>query len=229
MKQLYLIINICSVIVPFLFSFHPKIQFYKKWNAFFPALLLSLLIFVPWDIAFTHKGVWSFNPNYVIGIYFFNIPLEELLFFICIPYACVFSYHCFNLFIRLDYFNNAEKYISPILILFLGTLAVFNYDKLYTSVTFTALALFILLSKYLLKVKWLAKFYFSYLILLIPFFIVNGLLTGTGPDEPVVRYNNNQNLGIRILTIPFEDIFYGMFLLMLTVAVYEYLSSKQKI
>lgn len=226
MKQLYLLINIASVGVPLLFSFHPKIQFYKQWRAFFPAVLVSLLVFLPWDMLFTQIGVWGFNSNYITGTYFFNLPLEELLFFICIPYACVFTYHCFNKFVKMDRFYKAESLISITLILFLALLAVLNYNRLYTSVTFTALALFIWFLKYFFKVSWLHKFYFSYLILLIPFFIVNGLLTGTGPDAPIVWYNNAQTIGIRMLTIPFEDTFYGMFLLMLTISVYEHLSRK---
>ena len=175
MKQLYLSINIASVIVPFLFSFHPKINFYKKFYAFFPATLLAMSIFIPWDILFTHLGVWGFNSNYVLGINFFNLPMEEVLFFICIPYACVFSYHCFNKFMRMDRLFKFENLISITLVLFLIVVAAFNYSRLYTSVTFCALACFILVLKYILRVSWLHKFYFSYLILLIPFIIVNGL------------------------------------------------------
>lgn len=229
MQQLYLIINIASVIVPFLFSFHPKIQFYKKFGSFFRAILLALFIFIPWDILFAHLGVWGFNSKYVLGINFYNLPIEEVLFFICIPFACVFTYHCFNKFMKMDRFLKSEKPISIMLLLFLTVFAVLNYNRLYTSVTFSALACFIVVLKYVLRVSWLHKFYFSYLILLTPFFIVNGLLTGTGLNEPIVWYNDNQNLGIRILTIPIEDIFYGMFLLMLTVSVYEHLSSKHEI
>ena len=63
----------------------------------------------------------------------------------------------------------------------------------------------------------------SYAVMLIPFLIVNGFLTAI----PVVLYNDAENLGIRIYTIPFEDVFYGMLLILLNVITYELLKNKK--
>jgi lycopene cyclase domain-containing protein len=52
---------------------------------------------------------------------------------------------------------------------------------------------------------------------LIPFLIVNGLLTSI----PVVIYNDNENLGIRIYTIPIEDTVYGMLNMLGVVTIME--------
>lgn len=59
------------------------------------------------------------------------------------------------------------------------------------------------------------------------FFIVNGILTGSWIDEPVVWYNDSENLGIRIGTIPFEDAFYGFLLIALVIDLYRYLQNKK--
>ena len=57
--------------------------------------------------------------------------------------------------------------------------------------------------------------------------MMNGILTGTFLDAPVVWYNNSENLGLRIGTIPFEDTFYGMLLLLMIVTRMEHLQRKQ--
>jgi lycopene cyclase domain-containing protein len=95
-KYTYLIIDFVSVLFPFLLSFDKKVAFYKTWNRLFPAIFIVGVFFVVWDIAFTNLQVWSFNAKYIVGIKFFNLPIEEYLFFLCVPYSCVFIYDCYN-------------------------------------------------------------------------------------------------------------------------------------
>jgi lycopene cyclase domain-containing protein len=51
--------------------------------------------------------------------------------------------------------------------------------------------------------------------MLVPFFIVNSILTGTFIKDEVVWYNNSEILGIRLLTVPVEDIGYLFSLILL--------------
>ncbi len=98
--------------------------------------------------------------------------------------------------------------------------------NLYTSSTFVSLSVLLLFLKYIVKINWLGKLVMIYPVLLIPFFIVNGILTGTGIAQPVVWYNNAEILRIRLFTIPLEDVFYGFELILLNVFFYEYFKSK---
>lgn len=224
-KFTYLLINFGAFIVPFIFSFHPKLKFNKVWYAFWPANLLVACVFFLWDVAYTKMGVWGFNDNYILGFRISDLPIEEVLFFICIPYASLFTYHCFKLFFKPP--GQIVVYtVSICLCIILVLMSVTSIHKLYTSVTSIALIIAIVFFTKFHKSSWLPHFYLTYLVILIPFFIVNGLLTGTGLDSPVVWYNDAENLGLRVLTIPFEDFFYGMLLLILNVFAFESFKKK---
>lgn len=226
-KYTYWLVDLFCVIFPIILSFHPKAKFYKQIKYFFIPCLVTALFFMLWDMLFTHLGVWKFNPNYVLGVYFFNLPIEEILFFICIPYACVFTYHLVKKFLDKKKYNKQALLFSWVLIVFLMVTAFLNLYKLYTSVTCILLAMW--LSRLAIKrVSYLANFYFTFLLILIPFFISNGILTGSFINEPVVIYNNAQNTNIRMFTIPIEDTIYGMLLIVMNVTLFEWFASFKK-
>lgn len=229
MQYTYLLVNFFTILIPFLFSFHPKLKFHKTWKAFFPAVFLTGLVFVIWDMYFTYLGVWGFNERYLTGIEVGNLPLEEVLFFFCIPYACVFTFHCLSLFMSKRTNFRKQKNITIFLVTVLLVVGILNIGNLYTSTTFISLSIVLLLSHFVWRIRWLNRFYIVYAVLLIPFFIVNGVLTGTGIEEEVVWYNSEEFLNIRLLTIPIEDIFYGMELILINLLIYKLLLSKSKV
>lgn len=227
MQYTYLLVNFFTIIIPFLFSFHPKLKFHKTWNAFFPAVFISGLIFVLWDMYFTHLGVWGFNDRYLTGIEVGNLPLEEVLFFFCIPYACVFTFHCLNLFMGETGDAKKQRLITLVLVTGLLVFAFLNFSRIYTATTFISFALLLLFAEFVLRIEWLTRFYVVYAVLLIPFFFVNGVLTGSWIEEEVVWYNVEEFMNFRIGTIPIEDAFYGAELILLNLLIYRYLLSRQ--
>lgn len=224
-KYLYLSVDLLCLLFPLLFSFHPRIRFYKQWRYFLLPCVATAAFFLVWDIIFVIMGVWWFNPRYITGIFLYNMPLEEVLFFICIPYACTFTYYCIDKFIKFVPTGKGITIFNYVLISALTVTAFLNSGRAYTSVTFILLSLFLLLLNRSKFDKW-KPFYLSYLLILIPFLISNGILTGATTSEPVVIYNNDENLGIRIITIPFEDAFYAMLMMGMNVYGFERLRRK---
>ncbi len=218
----YLWINLLTIIVPLIASFHPKLAFYKKWYALFPAIIITAILFIVWDVYFTNLAVWGFTAEHVSTINIFNLPLEEVLFFIAIPYAIVFSYDSLKKFnVPKPSANSAKKIFltAAVLLLILGLIYLGN---LYTSFTFLATALFLLFHVFVLKSAYKGIFIVAYLIIfLFPFILVNGALTGSFHEVPVVWYNDLENMGIRVFTIPVEDFIYGMLLYLMNVTLFE--------
>ncbi len=229
----YFLILAASLVGPLLLSFDKKVAFYKKWKYLFPAMVLPALFFIMWDEIKTRAGVWSFNDEYITGLKLSSLPLEELLFFFIVPYCCVFIYECI-----VCYFPSVkQKRWGRVVLIAMGALflvaAVFTYGKAYTFYTSLFNVLFIVIL-FVFK-KWFkgfnaSAFLIAYIVVVIPFLIVNGLLTGI----PVVLYNDAENLGLRIFSflpwpmnnIPVEDIFYGMLLILMNVALFERLRNK---
>ncbi len=224
----YLLINIFSIIIPFIYSFHKRLNFYKTWFAFWPAVLVTGAAFIFWDVYFTKWGIWGFNPRYLIGIDLINLPLEEWLFFICIPYACVFTYFCLKILVKKDCLKPVSGYITLALAIILLIAGILNLDKLYTGVTFIFTSVFLLLHSIVFKSDYLGRFYLAYLVVfLFPFLIVNGILTGSFIEGEVVWYNNAENLSLRVFTIPIEDFVYGLLLFLMNVTIYEAILSRR--
>ena len=222
MKFTYLLINFFTILFPLALSFDKKVQFYKKWKFIWPGLLLTGLVFLFWDVLFTVDGVWSFNPEYITGITVLQLPIEEIFFFLTVPFACIFIYSCLNYYIKWEMNMRLTRIISNIIIIFSILILIFYHHRLYTRVTFTLLAFLVMLLQFIYKVRWLNRFYIAYLVVLVPFYIINGVLTAW----PVVIYNNAQNLGLRVGTIPLEDHFYCMALLLINIGFFEYFRLK---
>jgi len=229
MKYLYLWLNLGSFIVPFLFSFHPRLQFYKKWKSLGMGILIMMAVFIPWDILFTQNGFWGFNEAYTTGYSFLNLPIEEWLFFICIPYACLFThYSILALFPKLSL---AKQTVEIIYVTLIATLVVtlwYYFNHWYTLVNFSY-GIIVLGLIYNFRRQLLQTFFPTYLVILIPFFIVNGILTGTGIDGQVVWYNNAENLGIRMFTIPVEDVIYNLGMLLTVFGGMEWFEARKKV
>lgn len=223
---LYLYINLFTILVPLIRSFESRVAYYRSFKALFTAIAMVGGFFIIWDAIFTHYAIWGFNERYLSGIYLLKLPLGEWLFFVTVPYSCVFIYRVLNYFIRKNILARQQTSISNFLMGFSVTIAIVYYDRWYTFLTFSFLAILIYLHTKVWQTPWMGRFYLAYAVILIPFLIVNGLLTGSGIEEQVVWYNDDENVGIRLFTIPVEDAFYGMLLILGVVSLYEYYGKK---
>jgi lycopene cyclase domain-containing protein len=229
----YFLILAGSLIGPLFLSFDKKVAFYKQWKYIFPAMLLPALFFIVWDELKTRSGVWSFNEEYITGLKISSLPAEEILFFLIVPYCCVFIYECMRAYFPAIINKRWGRGVMMALLIGFSIVAVVSFGKNYTFYTSLFNALFIgslLFFKKFWKGFDASSFFVSYAVTVIPFLIVNGFLTAI----PVVLYNDAENLGIRIFSflpwpmhnIPVEDIFYGMLLILMNVAVLEKLRNR---
>ncbi|WP_223266542.1 lycopene cyclase domain-containing protein [Luteibaculum oceani] len=106
-------------------------------------------------------------------------------------------------------------------------IGVLTWDRIYSGTAFTSAGLFLLV-QYAYRWDGFPRFLLSYGLCLLPFYLVNGLLTGAFIQEQVVWYNDFENLGIRVFTIPLDDHFYSLSLQGFIVFLFDRNSGKQQ-
>jgi len=92
----YALVLLYAGIGPLLLSFFPPLRFYRNILALFLSIGITILLFGAWDVFATWRGHWYFASDSVWGIYIINLPLEEWLFFVVIPFCCIFSWEAIN-------------------------------------------------------------------------------------------------------------------------------------
>lgn len=225
MIPLYFYLLIGSLIVPMLFSIF-FIDFIKDWKSFIISTSIVAVVFLIWDAFFTASGVWGFEDSYSLGIFLFKMPIEEWLFFLIIPFCSLFTHFAFFYKFPDVRLSKTTTIAITMILIVVSLVLVLNYSsRAYTFVNYLFLC-FTLSIGLLFNIQLLQKFYISFLIVLVPFFIVNGVLTGVATDVPVVWYDNAENLGIRITTVPVEDIGYAFTMLFGNILIFEKLKKK---
>lgn len=228
LKWYYLIIDFLVILFPILLSFDKRVAFYKSWKGVFASSILIGIPFLIWDYFFTLNNIWSFNSTYITGVHLLNLPIEEILFFVVVPFACTFIYECIKYYFQNLVLHTFNKIASFLFIIFYSfVIYKSTFTEWYTlSVLCSAALIFILV---LLNMKRFPFIWFSFIVSLAPFILVNGILTGSMIDGAIVQYNDVHNLKIRLFTIPIEDILYSFTLLNAVFLLHEYFHKKNRL
>lgn len=99
-----LVLLVCGILPFLFFLFHPKIKLRDNWKFLLISLIISAIPFLIWDYFATKNAHWQFNSDFILGIYIFNLPLEEVFFFLIIPFCCHFVWYI------IDNFENWPKF-----------------------------------------------------------------------------------------------------------------------
>ncbi len=223
MNSLYLLLDIGTVFFPIVLSFDRRVHYVSSWKTVALSSIIIGIPFIIWDVIFTEQGIWGFNPDYLTGIYLGNLPLEEVLFFIVVPFACTFIYECCKYYMRSRSHNALNRFVQLAIPLYAIVLVLLEPVGTYTAVVTATAALTL--------VAWLFNQKFvqigiAFIISVVPFMIVNGVLTGSSTPEPIVWYNEAHKVTTRIFTIPMEDLLYSFTLIVSVILVHEKLAKR---
>ncbi len=220
----YLYLNILIIAFPLIFSLERKwIKFYKKVKPLLVSLVIVGIFYILWDIFATSRGHWSFNPGYVNEMTILGLPIEEVLFFVTVPFSCLFVFESIKYFIRDSKLFTPKKWILCIIGASIALSSLIFYGQEYTFLAIISVGLTVFLVSIINMNIFSSKAYWIYTFLtLILFLIFNYILTST----PVVLYSNYAITGLRITTIPIEDFLFNYSMLTNYLLVYLWASKK---
>jgi lycopene cyclase domain-containing protein len=223
LKFEYLIFNLIVLAGPLFFGAMKPFYFVSRWKYTLVPIIIPAIFFLIWDSIVTYSH-WYFNSKYILGITFINLPIEEILFFISVPFACLFTW---EMIIRRADDKNIMwiSKIRPYLYLLVPIgVWFFISGKHYTGLAISFLGLAILLDQVLQTNLIFQKRFYFYLFLVFMFTLIfNGYLTW----RPVVTYGVEYQMNFRIFTIPIEDFVYGTALIFMNTSIYQKIISKK--
>lgn len=220
----YLLLLLVYLIIPVILSTQKKVRFVFRLRYLLPAAIFAGAIFVMWDMRFTELGIWSFNADYLTGIELMKVPVEEWLSFLIIPLSSVYIYEWLK--IRLENFEQPNAFVVVSLVIFAvtGILAYVFRKNVFSFFTFFLTAIYLGYTVFRNRFKkHYTKFYLAFIISLIPFLIVSGILN----IMPVIIYNTDHIIGVGLFGVPVEKIAYLFMLMLINITIYEYLNERQ--
>ena len=210
-------LDLLVLALPLALSFDRKVAFWRKWPQVFAAIAAVVVAFGAWDAWMAARGIWAFNPDHAGTWRFLHLPLGEWLFFVCVPYACLFVLACVRAYFP-DRAIRIPSQVFPILAVFLFVLAFMYRELAYTATVFLACGLALGAMQALVPTTLRSRNFWAALGLTYPpFLVANGFLTGI----PIVFYDDAENLAVRVGSIPVEDFFFSFAMLALAVLVYD--------
>jgi len=215
MKKLsYLLFNLLILTLPIISKLIYQKTILPKTSYFILSAAIVAVIFIVWDIKVTDKW-WFFNNQYILGVKFFKLPIEEVLFFFTVPFSCLIIFLNLNSLIPLKI--NFDFYFFLIFIFLILSFYFLKKGKAYPFVVFLLLSVNIFLD-YFLRVYLLNQlaFYIYLAIVTVLTFVFNYYLT----SKKIITYSKNYKTNFLITTIPFEDFIYGINLLYLNLILY---------
>lgn len=216
----YLLFNLAVVFFPLVLSVWPPTDFRPLFR---PALVACTIVAVPyvvWD-ALVAGAHWDFNPHYVLGVKLAGLPIEEILFFYSVPFACLYTW----IILIEGEVGASRPGLRLMYPLAFATLPVggwaLSLGKGYTGLMLISLGAAAAVDR-ILRTNLLLKPRFWLLMAVVAGFtlVFNGYLTA----RPVVTYGEQYQIGFRVFTIPIEDFGYGASLVYAVLSVFTFLT-----
>lgn len=217
-EYVYYVFNFVVFVPILLLSLFTDVQPHRAWRSFLLAFVTVSVPFLLWDAWAASEGHWNFSSAYITDYRLGGLPLEEIFFFVTVPFAMMYVWGVVQKHIAERVIVSRWPYIVLGLVVALSAvLHATNWSGGYTR----SAALMMLSTIFILclsRLIFLKTFWVFQLLLLTAFLIGNTILTAL----PIIGYGDAAVTGIRFGTIPIEDFLYNFAFINLFLLVFEW-------
>lgn len=216
--ELFLLINVVVILIPVVVSMWKDTFYEIHWTALILSILCSGIFFTLRNYYFINIGVKTYNPEHIIGTTIYGVPIEDMLFFITVPYAFIFIYRWVTKYFQFLEIQQFTYIFSLTLTITSILLSIIYYNYIYTFLTVSVLAVLNGIVYFGYTPKWYSKFLIAFFIVTLHYILIDGIITLT-VENKIVNHAEGSVIGLYFFSIPIEDIL-GFFLLFLMVTTY---------
>ena len=213
------------LLLPLVFHLHKRIFIVNKLKFTVGASLVAAMLMSTIYLVLTKFNVIAYHSENSNDLYFGGVPLTQYFLHFTFSFSIIATYIYLNLFFPK---NDLQKYSLAISHFLLGlciAFLFFGYTKLFTLITFSTLFLFLFAVEYMSKLRFMYKTYRTFLIMLIPGFVIYSILIAEG----ILKIHQEETVGINLLKVPLEQCFVVLLNTIVAVNMFEFFNAKNKV
>lgn len=180
MNYTYLLLTILIFLLSLFLFRNRTLKSLKEWKFALSTALIMSILFMSLSQLLEHAYLITYNKHLITGFFVGGLPFEERLFCVVMPFAGLSIYSSLN--VRFPD-NNLDRFSLTVSNLLLGlciAMVFFGYrlENLYDMCLYAALGLLILFIEYVNRLRFMYRFYRSWLTAIVLFYPVYFAVTG---------------------------------------------------
>lgn len=223
--SLFLLVNIIVLAIPLFLTQRKKAKIVVNFLSLGVAIIIAGVIFMGRNYIFVQKGLIDFNFDNLLGITFYDMPIEHYFFFVVFPYSFLFLYKWVKRYFHYYKPTRLSYILSFVFTITCIVLAFIYSDKPYAFTTLLGAGVLNWIIYFGFTPRWYSYFSIAFLLVTLPYILIDGTLTFMDKD-PTTIYHEEGIIGTFIFTVPLEDMFNFFTLFLMTISIYEGLTRR---
>jgi hypothetical protein len=206
-----------SILLLVSFVLYYKSSPMRLWRATLPAVFGAGVIFMVAMLVLKGKGVLTYDLRYFSGADNLGIPYEVILGAFVFPFAGISIYSFLNLKFPAQTYEKYSLALSNILMGLCIAMIFFAYTKWYPVFTFGLMMVTLFIVEYKNKIRFMYRFYRTYLVLLLAYLAVVVQFHYAG----CIGFHEQHTIRFRLVYVPFESFFLLFSIVLISILLFE--------